>query len=279
MLILLIISIYSLDFLREVPDARGVSLSFSDISENSINLITVNPFLLPDFLEFNFGNSDFAGLSNFYSLGLSIPLKNLKTGILWVRAEVENIPEYPELPENDTIPKEKIGEFSNTEEAFILPFKYKNYPLAMQFKIINKRLKNLKGKGIGFDIGTRKSFNLKNIKIFLGLSILNPFGTKISWNSGKKDEEVRNFISFIAFKKRFLDLFELLFASKLGYDIEIFYAAGFEIKIKRIFSLILGYEKEPRIGAGITFKNFEAYYSLRLHELGKIQTVSIKLKS
>ena len=279
MLFLLIISIYSLDFLREVPDGRGVSLAFSDISQNNINMITMNPSLLPDFFSFNFGTTDFAGISDFYLIGFSLPFKNLKTGILWVRAKVSDIPEYPELPENDTIPRARTGEFSSIEEAFIIPFKYKNYPFAIQFKIINKRLKDLKGKGTGFDIGARKSFNFKGIKIFTGLSILNPFGAKISWNTGKKDEEAMKFISFLTLQKKFSNLFELLFSSKFGYDVEIFYSTGFEIKIKRTFSLLFGYEGEPRIGAGITFRNFEVYYSLRLHELGRIQTVSIKLKS
>jgi len=279
MLFFVIISIYSLDFLKEVPDARGVSLAFSDISENSITMIGVNPILLPNFFSFDFGTKDFAGLSDFYLVGFSLPFKDLKTGILWVRANVSHIPEYPELPENDTIPKEKEGEFSSIEEAFIIPFKYKNFPLAMQFKIIKKRLKDLKGKGIGFDIGARKDFNLKGVKLFTGFSILNPFGAKISWNSGKKDEERIKFIYFLTFKKRFSELLEFLFASKLGYDVEIFYSTGFEMKIKGTFSLLFGYEAEPRIGAGITFNNFEIHYSLRLHELGKIQTVNIKLKS
>ncbi|MEN3044309.1 MAG: hypothetical protein ABDH37_03725 [Candidatus Hydrothermales bacterium] len=277
MLVLLLISIYATEFLKEIPDARGISLAFSDISENNLNFSSINPSSLPDFVSVNFGTKDFALLAKYYLFGFSLPIKKLKTGILWIRAQVDEVPLYPELPEGDTIPKNKQGEFSNVEEALLLPFKISNFPFAFQFKLISKRFKDLKGKGIGFDLGFKRDFNFKYFKTYIGLSLLDISETKISYNKNGIDKERVKIISFTTFKKKFKPL-TLSTSFKFRYDVELTYSAGLEIKIKEIFSILSGFEQEPRFGAGLNFENFSLFYSLRLHELGIIQAVSLSIK-
>lgn len=277
MLILFLISVYALEFLREIPDAKGVSLGFSDVSEDNLNLITLNPSSLPDFITINFGTQNFALLANYYLFGFSLPLKNIKTGFLWIRNQVDGIPEYPFLEENDTIPKLKTGEFSSVEEAFLIPFKLKNLNFASQFKIINKRFKDLKGKGIGFDLGFKKDFKIKGFNTYLGISLLDLFGTKILWNKGGEDKENIKILSFLTIKKN-LKFLNCSLSCKIGYDLELLYSSGIEIKIKDIFSILAGYEREPRFGAGLVFKNFEIYYSLKILELGPVEVINLSIK-
>ncbi|MEN3046103.1 MAG: hypothetical protein ABDH49_03855 [Candidatus Hydrothermales bacterium] len=274
---LLLISAYAVEFLREVPDARGVSLAFSDISESNLNFIPINPSSLPDFVSLNFGTKDFALLARYYLFGFSLPLKKLKTGILWIRTQVDEIPIYPELPEGDTIPKNKIGEFSSTQNALLLPFKISNFPIAFQFKLISKKIKDLKGKGIGIDLGFKRNFNFKLFVTYIGVSLLDILGTKISYNKDEVDKEEIKIISFITLKKKFKPLtFSTSF--KFRYDVEPTYSAGLEIKIKEIFSLLSGFEQEPRFGVGLNFENFSVHYSLRIHELGIIQAANLSIK-
>ncbi|MEO0270604.1 MAG: hypothetical protein ABIM58_03505 [candidate division WOR-3 bacterium] len=277
MVLIIIFTYYALEFLKELPDAKGVSLGFSDISENNINLTPLNPSLIPDFISLNFGTQNFALLANYYLFGFSLPFKNIKTGFLWIRTQIDEIPEYPFLEENDTIPKLKTGEFSSIEEAFLIPFKFKKLNLAFQFKLINKRFKDLKGKGIGFDLGFKKDFKLKGINTYLGISLIDPFGTKILWNRGSEDKENIKILTFLTFKKN-LKFISLALSGKIGYDIELLYSSGMEIKIKDIFSILAGYDREPRFGAGFVFKNFEIYYSLRIHELGLIEVINLSIK-
>ncbi len=277
MFFLLILSFYALEFLKELPDARGVSLGFSDISEDNLNLINLNPSSLPDFMSLNFGTQNFALLANYYLFGFSLPLKNIKTGFLWIRTQVDGIPEYPFLEENDTVPKLKKGEFSSIEEAFLIPFKFKNLNFAFQFKIINKRFKDLKGKGIGFDLGFKKDYKIKNLNTYLGISLIDPFGTKILWNKGSEDKENIKIFSFLTLKKN-LKFLTCSLSFKIGYDLELIYSSGIEIKIKDIFSILAGYEREPRFGAGFVFKNFEMYYSLKIHEIGRVEVINLSIK-
>ncbi len=276
--LIIIFNVYSLEFLREIPDAREICLGFSDISKDNLNMITVNPSSLPGRHVFSFGTQDFASLARYYLIGFSYPFKNLNFGFLWVRAEVGEIPEYPELPENDTIPKDNLGYFSEFEEAFILPIKHKKIPLTFQIKIINKRLKDLKGKGIGFDIGYKRGFKIKSYMFFTGFSLLNPFGSKITWSSGKKDEEARKINFFLNVKKYFFKKFYVLVTAKAGYDVEPFYSTGLEMNFFKYFSLLIGWKQEPRFGVGFNFEKFEVYYSFRKHELGRIQSITLKLK-
>jgi len=165
-------------------------------------------------------------------LGFAAPVSK-KTSIAasWLRFSVDDIPIRPDILREVTDPVDRrdsiialngqvYDTFGDAENALVLTFgrfssrtvdlgwRYSKFlveiPLGISFKLIQKNLYNLKGYGLGIDLGGRfrvdgdELFDIRKLgKIGVGLSLRDLTGTTIYWNSKRQDKiKIAALVSF-----------------------------------------------------------------------------------
>jgi len=275
---------YALEFLKFGVGAREISLSNSDIvfcsptcaplynpacivSDNFS--ITLNKsYAFNEFMEYNY-------------LGISFPLAKkfyLSSGFLI--ADVYDIPLYPiEIEPGDTNFYPPQGYFNFLQRAFFLSFSLKKIPLGLNFKIINQKMLEGKGKGIGFDFGFKYSKFTKFLNFYTAFVLKDIGGTKISWEEKEKGEESMGIYFGLGFSKNFSFLNFNIF-SNIFYDYEIHTPIGIEISLYEILFLRTGflYFDKFSFGSGIKLKFFDIDYGFKRNVAGSSHSISLTFK-
>ena len=288
----------------DMGNASGVNVtpaSISGLSSRTIYLLIVNQY----------------GLAEFYSGGIVLPLKNDRyasfnlSGLL-----VDNIEYRPDLINIGSTEKRRdvirdlfaqgYNSFNNVETAFTATFvkrfnstftmgySFNNYdmPIGINTRLFKKKLHKKVAYGIGFDMGTIFSINLRDILNYnwmgnfgFGVSINNILGTHLVWSNDLKDIIPMQVISGISYEQsiKFLNS-KILVLSQKNNLFPNQLQVGMEITIlDKVFLRIGNQNGMLQGGLGYTTKiikvsNLRIDYSFGGHDLGDAHRLGFELK-
>ena len=288
----------------DMGNASGVNVtpaSISGLSSRTIYLLIVNQY----------------GLAEFYSGGIVLPLKNDRyasfnlSGLL-----VDNIEYRPDLINIGSTEKRRdvirdlfaqgYNSFNNVETAFTATFvkrfnstftmgySFNNYdmPIGINTRLFKKKLHKKVAYGIGFDMGTIFSINLRDILNYnwmgnfgFGVSINNILGTHLVWSNDLKDIIPMQVISGISYEQsiKFLNS-KILVLSQKNNLFPNQLQVGMEITIlDKVFLRIGNQNGMLQGGLGYTTKiikvsNLRIDYSFGGHDLGDAHRLGLELK-
>ena len=288
----------------DMGNASGVNVtpaSISGLSSRTIYLLIVNQY----------------GLAEFYSGGIVLPLKNDRyasfnlSGLL-----VDNIEYRPDLINIGSTEKRRdvirdlfaqgYNSFNNVETAFTATFvkrfnstftmgySFNNYdmPIGINTRLFKKKLHKKVAYGIGFDMGTIFSINLRDILNYnwmgnfgFGVSINNILGTHLVWSNDLKDIIPMQVISGISYEQsiKFLNS-KILVLSQKNNLFPNQSQVGMEITIlDKVFLRIGNQNGMLQGGLGYTTKiikvsNLRIDYSFGGHDLGDAHRLGLELK-
>ncbi|MEO0231810.1 MAG: hypothetical protein ABIM29_04640 [candidate division WOR-3 bacterium] len=272
---------YALEFLKFGAGAREISLSNSDIvllSPSSAPLYNPACAISDNFSIMLNKSYAFDGIMEYNYLGFCLPLFKkiyLSSGFL-----ILNIPDIPfyskEIEPGDTnfYPPEKYFDFS--QRAFLLNFSHKKFPFGINFKIINQKMLEAKGKGIGFDFGTRYSKFTKFGNFYFGFVLKDIGGTKVSWGDRERGEESPAYHFGFCYSKSF-NFLNLKIFSNTFYDYDLYNSFGVESSFFETLFLRIGflYFDYFSIGIGLKFKFFDVDYGFKKNVIGVVHSISL----
>ncbi len=274
---------YALEFLKFGIGAREISLSNSDIvfcSPTSAPLYNPACIISNNFsITFNKSYA-FNDIMEYNYLGISFPLvKKIYLSSGFLISNVYDIPLYSkEIEPGDTNFYPPEGYFNFLQRAFFLSFSLKNFPFGINFKIINQKMLEGKGKGIGFDFGFKYSKFTKFLNFHTAFVLKDIGGTKVSWEEKEGGEESMGIYFGFGLSKNFSFLNINIF-SNIFYDYEIHTPIGIEISLYEILFLRTGflYFDIFSFGSGIKFRFFEIDYGFKRNVAGSSHSISLTL--
>ncbi len=235
----------------------------------------------------------------------------------WIRLSVDNIPRYPgTFLVNDT--KEEAdrrvqgtgqqlvfpstGSFSNASDAFILSFaKYQqlildlgwqyfevpvDFAYGANVKIINEKLDDRTGSGVGIDLGFILRMGLNDVfndnnfgDLSIGLNVQDILETQITWDtaSKRKDNIERNFKYGFAYVQ---PLYFLNSQLTFAFDLNSRYTGSGHIGTEFLYNNLLAVRIGTNsgnftTGAGVYVWRFRADYAYQGHDLGNTHRISL----
>ena len=175
------------------------------------------------------------GLAEFIGAGVFMPLKNNYTfGLSYRGLLVDDIPERPDLrlltdleARRDSIRSltlKGFNTFKDLETAYTISIAKMNkliinpgwqftkfpinVPIGINIHLLQKKIHEIQALGTGLDIGSALTFQLSNIlpykwlgEVSFGSSLNHLFGTRLFWNSDKKEMIPMQWINGIAIKQ------------------------------------------------------------------------------
>jgi hypothetical protein len=266
--------------------------STANINQNMFNALYINQF----------------DMAEYYSLGINYPLKNdIKIGFYGLNFFVNNIFKRPDIYNisNIVVRRDSIralyeqgySSFRTRETAIFFNIS-KNYnkvlinklnnrkfllniPIGINIKLIQKDLYDVKGRGIGIDIGGMVNIDFGNLmgvkwidKMALGIALNNIVNTAIYWDSDRKDYIPMQLVvgvGYIHKIKRMPIKYNLLWQKNSLYINENQFGA--ELIAFDVISLRVGYSLsylQGGLGLKFNIKNYSIGldYSFSDHDLG-----------
>lgn len=262
------------------------------IKQNTFNGMYVNQFELAEYFAFGFTHPTKRG----FQLGLHGV--NLKVSDIFERPDVQNITDLEARRDAiRALVAEGFNTFGTRESALFfniakniettidpgwrfaeIPLKI---PVGINIKLIQKDLYQVKGQGIGVDLGGMMMWDMENLFLFdwldeiaLGLSLNNIVNTTIYWNSGEKDYIPMQLVGGIGYFQTFDNLpikYNLLFQQNSIYRGKS--QAGAELILFDLINIRGGYNYGYlQGGIGLKFGNLNYTvgldYSFSDHDLG-----------
>ena len=255
------------------------------------------------------------GLAEFCGLGVFIPFKeNYTIGLSFRGLLVDDIPERPDLrlltdleARRDSIRAltlQGFDTFQDLETAYTISMAKMNQPIinpgwqfskfpikipiGINIHLLQKKIHDIQAFGTGLDLGTALTFELSNIlpykwlgEVSLGSSFNHLFGTRLFWNSEKKEMIPMQWINGIAIKQPIPILKSSInsyIQSNNQYPNEIQY--GLEWISSHYFAIRLGYKNkviQGGLGINLDLKNIPLRmdYSFSDHFLGNAHRIGI----
>lgn len=195
------------------------------------------------------------------------------------------------------------GLFSDTESAIFFTFaKYNQFtldlgwsyftvpmemPIGVNLKLLNNKLGESSGTGIGADAGIQFRFPLDEIvlenwraKLSYGAVVKDLTRTQLDWGEGVKDAVPTNFYSSVALEQKMPGRNSRM---TLAYETEKRYErrrhVGLEYNFENVIALRGGlWQDEWSAGAGVIFWRMSADYAYYARDLGTTHRVSVSIK-
>ena len=250
---------------------------------------------------------------NFASIAVPI-FGGATVGLSWIRLGIDDIPRYLDIRDpsvtfstrqNDPDLQynyEASGTFGSASNAYIITFakyqkvfldlgwNYFEFPIdfgyGLNFKILNEKIFENTGSGIGVDLGIILKIQLVDVfnddaygDLVFGLNAQDIAGTKITWDtdSKHKDEVERNFKYGVGFRQPLTFLNSQL---TTGFDLDSRYSGsghfGFEFLYDSMLAIRAGSNRNNfTAGAGIIFWKLSFDYAYQGHDLGESHRVSV----
>jgi hypothetical protein len=205
------------------------------------------------------------GLSNFGFIGVGGYLMKRVGGAFSVASLT--IDEIPELPVE--LVKRPIGFFSDKEFIVLLSGAYelrRDMEVGINIKHINYNLFNTRAMGWGIDVGW--SYELYDISV--GAVLKDIGGTRIKWNTNRKDSRETNLVIGTAYTGE-----NLVIAVDVGYEYKVFYKIGAEYSIMDLLFLRVGVSDNIKGGIGVRVRNIGIDYAVFTHKLGLTHQISV----
>lgn len=256
------------------------------------------------------------GMANYNILGISTPIsEKLAIGIHWLHFGVDDIPLRPDLSglniltQRDsarTLLDHPLGMFTDREDALFISvarmFRWEldygwqyaslpvETPVGINLKILNRKLYNITGTGIGLDLSFGLKFKLTDLldadwmgkfgMAFLWQDITN---TPISWSTYSQDMMPSNMQMFLSYvqplpfiKSRLNFVYSGAKRFKGGR------AFGVEYQFRQILGMQIGF-RDHRMNAGISLNtHISAFpvsiqYAFSPHVLGNSHRVGLRI--
>lgn len=260
--------------------------------------------------------ADQFSLANFYSIGLTKPLKrNWSGAVNLLSLSIDNIPVKPDLRGIFSIVERRdlIREISSSpyktfddrETSLIFSFTRANnfeldlgwqfekialfVPMGINVKAIHKKFYNLEGFGIGVDLGSMINFKVPDVagpdwlgEMTFGLAIRDIFGTILYWNTQHRDKIPQDLVLGVSYKQEFSGLpVNVLVTTQTSSRFPDSNRLGIEITILDKVALRLGNDLgQLKGGMGITVpvrgKSLSLDYSFFDHELGQNHQLGVR---
>ncbi len=269
------------------PAASGFS------NQRSINLMGVNAF----------------GMADYFTLGGSFSVSGMRWTVQSAMLSITGIPEHPDLRSITSLEARRDSirawtaagytTFGDLESAVVIngsrsytktvdlgwqvnTFQVK-IPIGFSVRILNKRLGNLTGSGIGADMGTMITIPLNEISLLdragnltLGLSVLNLAGTRLFWNSKKVDLIPMEFVSGFTYEQPLWK--DKVSLRLLGQKTSLYsgeFRWGGELTIGKRLMLRIGRDQvDLQGGLGLVLPihdhSISVDYSFTTHDLGSV---------
>ncbi len=246
---------------------------------------------------------------NFISAAMPV-FGGVTIALSWVRLSVDDIPRYRDVTRsaserydgNDPLIDGPIGNFSSSDDAFILSFakyqrvmvdlgwQYFEFPIdfgyGVNFKMINESIDNNSGSGIGIDLGMMLKIELSNVfndenygDLMFGINAQDIAETKITWDtaSKRKDTIDRNFKFGFAYIQP-LEFINTQFT--FAFDIDSRYGGQNHIGSEFLYDSLIALRIGSNIssfttGAGLYIWKFRLDYAYQGHVLGNSHRVSL----
>ena len=258
----------------------------------------------------------FNSLENHGFISASLPIfGGAVISASWIRLAVDDIPRFDDLDLNRTYPERKgdpalwltdpaQGSFSFASNAYFITFsrmskitvdlgwQYFELPFeigyGLNFKMLDLKLADKTGSGLGLDGGLRLSFGLDDLfadenygKLNFGIAVQDLFGTSITWDTASKQQDRidRNWRYGFSYAQ---PLHFLKSEVLLLYDLNSKYNGsmhfGFELTYKKFLALRLGSnDGQFTAGAGLAYWGVQVDYAYQLHDLGNSHRVGVSL--
>jgi hypothetical protein len=248
---------------------------------------------------------------NFLSAAMPV-FGGVTISLAWMRRSIDDIPRYRDFINGPTAPQRYEGNnpliegpinyFSSNSDAFVVSFskyqrimldlgwQYFEFPVDFGYganiKVINEKLDDKSGTGIGLDLGMILKIGLNNVfndenygDLIIGLNVQDIADTKITWDtdSKRKDYIERNFKYGVAYIQ------PLNFVNSqmtIAYDIDSRYEGadhfGTELLYDSMLALRFGLnDGDFTTGAGFNFWKLKFDYAYQSHDLGNTHRVSV----
>lgn len=133
-----------------------------------------------------------------------------------------------------------------------------------------------KGKGIGFDFGTRYFKFTKFGNFYIGFVFKDIGGTKVSWEDKERGEEAPGYYLGFCYSKSF-NFLNLKVFSNTFYDYDFYSSFGIESSFFETLFLRIGFLHFDyfSLGIGLKFKFFDIDYGFKKHIIGITHSISL----
>ena len=298
------------DFLNIGVHARAMAFgnSFTAICNNSAafywnpaGLVLTKQLTLSGMYAPQFGNWKSA-LASYHHLGITVPLKGASVAVNWLCLQVDDIPIYPSLTDDNFWNRfyhrslrptgHPTGYFEDSEHTLFfsfsksLSFRWElgwqyipleiQAPLGVSIKSIHQKIGTNQANGIGVDLGGLIHFSLSDFfqrsnhgTLQFGMLIQDVFHTRIGWNTRQINTRPRKFIFSTGYFHQYNA--NLSFCTALSSTKEW----GLECQCWKKLSIRMGFQHHTIcFGAGLMHRPFTVDYLFQQHELGNCHRLS-----